>query len=55
MVSLLEQYETEIQTPVVSNTSENHFRTGFIQASMNTADNEDIFKSQRVQIKYALV
>ncbi len=51
MVSLLEQYETEVQSPAVLDTSENQFRTGFIQASMSAADNEDIFKSQRVQIK----
>ena len=27
------------------------FRSGFIQASLNSAENEDIFKSTKVQIK----
>lgn len=53
MVSLLEQYETE--TEQANNFSDstdlnNPFRSGYIQASLNLAENEEIFKSQRVQI-----
>ena len=50
MVSLLDQYETEIHETNDSSDDLNPFRTGFIQASLNSSDNEEIFKSQRVQI-----
>lgn len=57
MVSLLEQYETETQqSPIIdfgndgSNELNNPFRSGFIQASLNPTENEEIFKSQRVQL-----
>ncbi|CAF1037381.1 unnamed protein product [Brachionus calyciflorus] len=50
MVSLFEQYETETQKTNEFSDDTNSYRSGYIPASLNPVDNEDIFKSQKIQI-----